>query len=62
MGLALLKCAVTQSDVEVAWATYRALILAGVDDSKLRDDAAHQLAISRTRVRFERLYDEWARQ
>lgn len=59
MSLALLHHRVTQSDVEVAWATYRALILAEVDDPRLQSDAAHQLAISRSRATFGRLYDEW---
>jgi len=61
MGLALLKSEVSQSDVEVAWATYRALVLAEVDDPALLEDAAHQLALSRARNTFERLYDDWSR-
>jgi hypothetical protein len=61
MGLALLKSRVSRSDVEVAWATYRALILAEVDDRALLEDAAHQLAISRAKVTLERLYNEWSR-
>lgn len=62
MGLALLKSSVTQSDVEVAWATYRALILAECDDPALQKDATHQLAITRSKATFERLYDDWSRQ
>ena len=62
MGLALLKSGVSQSDVEVAWATYRALILAECDDPALQEDAPHQLAIQRAKVTFERLYDEWSQQ
>jgi hypothetical protein len=61
MGLALLKTGVSQSEVEVAWATYRALLLAAVDDPELEDDAAHQLAIVRARDTFARLYDDWSR-
>jgi hypothetical protein len=60
MGLALLKSEVSQSDVEVAWATYRAVILAEVDDPSLQDDATHQLAISRAKARFQLLFDDWS--
>lgn len=51
---------VSQSDVEVAWATYRALIIAEADDPKLQDDPAHQLAILRSKAQFERLFDDWS--
>lgn len=61
MGLALLQIApVTQSDVEVAWATYRALILTEVDDPALQEDETHQLAISTAKLRFERMFDAWS--
>jgi hypothetical protein len=62
MGLALLQTAVTEREVEIAWATYRALLLAEVDDPQLRSDLAHQSAIDRAQERFARLYDEWSRQ
>lgn len=61
MGLALLKSGVSQSDVEVAWMTYRALILAEADDPDLQSDYAHQTAILRANTSFKRLYDEWSR-
>lgn len=60
MGLALLKHEVTQRDVEIAWATYRALILVEVDDPALKSDLTHQEAIDRAQERFARLYDEWS--
>jgi hypothetical protein len=53
---------VTRTDVEVAWATYRALILAECDDPKLQEDANHQLAIARSKQTFERLYVDWTHQ
>ena len=59
MGLALLKSGVSQSDVEVAWATYRALTIAEHDEPYLRRNAAHQLAKSAAQARFLRFYDEW---
>jgi hypothetical protein len=49
----------TQSDVEVAWATYRALILAEADDPALQSDDAHQKAIRVAMDRFARVYDDW---
>jgi hypothetical protein len=61
MGLALLKSGVSQSDVEVAWATYRALILAEADDPALREDVTHQLAITRAKGNLERLFGDWCR-
>jgi hypothetical protein len=51
--------AVTEADVNVAWATYRACIIAECDDPRLQHDPAHQLATSKARVQFARLYDEW---
>jgi hypothetical protein len=63
MGLALLSIVpVTQRDVEVAWATYRTLILAEADDPSLQEDLTHQEAIRGAQERFARLYDEWSRQ
>lgn len=63
MGLALISSiAPTQRDVEVAWATYRALILAEADDPRLQDDMAHQNAVVKAQERFARLYDDWSRQ
>jgi hypothetical protein len=59
MGLALLKSEVSQSDVEVAWATYHALSIAEHDDTRLLDNAAHRLAKTTAQVRFLRLYDAW---
>lgn len=50
----------TQTDVEIAWATYRTLILAEVDDPSLQEDETHQGAIRIAKDRFTRLYDEWA--
>lgn len=61
MGLALISIAPTQRDVEIAWATLRALILAEADDTALQDDLAHQQAIRRAQERFAWLYDEWSR-
>lgn len=60
MGLALLKREVSRSDVEIAWATYRALIIAECDDPALQGDAAHQLATTLAKARFDRLYDDWS--
>jgi hypothetical protein len=53
---------VTTTDVEVAWATYRALILAECDDPKLQEDYNHQLAVSLAKQKFERLYVDWTHQ
>lgn len=53
---------VSRSDVEVAWATYRALILAEVDDPSLQDDLTHQLAIAQARATHARLYNQWCHQ
>jgi hypothetical protein len=50
----------TQTDVEIAWATYRTLIIAEVDDPVLQDDETHQGAIRLAKDRFTRLFDEWA--
>lgn len=62
MGLALLKSASTQIDVEIAWATMRALILAEVDDPTLQDDLTHQQAIDIAKHRFKLLYADWSAQ
>jgi hypothetical protein len=51
----------SQQDVEVAWATLRALTLAEVDDPDLLNDDAHQQALELAKDRFHRLYDEWSR-
>lgn len=51
----------TQMDVDIAWATVRALILAEVDDPRLASDETHQRAVSIARERFKRLYVEWSR-
>lgn len=61
MGLALLKNSVSQSDVEVAWETFRCLTLAEVNDPRLLEDAAHQLAVMRARATYQRLYEDWSR-
>jgi hypothetical protein len=49
---------VTYADVEVAWATYRALILAEVDDQELATDLTHQRAVVLAKERFQRAFDE----
>ena len=59
MAVALFKTNVTRTDVEVAWATLRALTLAEADDASLQDNAAHQLAVATAKQRFERLYSDW---
>jgi hypothetical protein len=59
MGLALFKSGVSRTDVEVAWATLRALTLAESEDASLEHDPSHQLAIATARARFERLYSDW---
>lgn len=59
--LALAKT-VCKLDVELAWATYRALIIAEVDDPKLQDDETHQQAIGLALCRFQNLYREWSAQ
>jgi hypothetical protein len=60
MGLAILKSSASQRDVEVAWMTYRALILAECDDTSLQSDGAHQFAISNALRTYRRLYDDWS--
>jgi hypothetical protein len=59
MGLALFKSETTRRDVEVAWATLRALTLAEAEDHNLESDPAHQLAVATAKRRFERLYSDW---
>jgi hypothetical protein len=60
MGLALISIAPpTQREVEIAWATYRALILAEAEDPGLQSDMAHQDAVATAKQRFERLYSDW---
>ena len=59
MAVALFKSSVTRSDVEVAWATLRALTLAEADDPNLEHNPAHQLAVATAKARFERLYSDW---
>jgi hypothetical protein len=62
MNVAQLALApVTQTDVEIAWMTYRALVLAEVDDRTLLNDEAHQQAQSLAYERYSRLFDEWCR-
>jgi hypothetical protein len=51
----------TQNEVELAWATYRALIIAEVDDKSLLDDEIHQRALTIAKDRFQRLYEDWSR-
>jgi hypothetical protein len=53
---------ITQNDVDCAWATYRAMILAEVDDPLLLDDHAHQAAKEAAREKYQRLYGEWSRE
>ena len=53
---------VTQDDVELAWATYRALLIAEVDSPALLDDEVHQRALEIAKRRFQNLYREWAAQ
>lgn len=52
----------TKDDALLAWATYRALLLARVADPSLDDDLNHFRAVEEARQRFERVYDEWAKQ
>ena len=59
MIVALFKSEVSRTDVEVAWATLRALTLAQVEDASLEHDPTHHLAIATARQRFERLYSDW---
>lgn len=60
--LAIIKRHVSRDDVDVAWATYRALLLAQVDEPRLQDDGAHQLAIVNAKRTFQSKFDEWSRQ
>lgn len=53
---------VTQTDVELAWATYRALIIAEVDDKSLLEDETHQRALTIAKDRFQQIYEDWSRQ
>jgi hypothetical protein len=52
---------ISERDVEIAWATYRALLLAEVNDPCLQQDLAHLDAVDRAQESFARLYDEWSR-
>lgn len=52
----------TQRDVEIAWATYRALLLAEVDEPELLNDLGHQSAVMEAEERFARRFDEWSSQ
>lgn len=61
MTVALHIVPVTKMDVELAWATFRALVVAEVDDPSLLDDETHQEALRLAKHRFQRLYDEWSR-
>lgn len=60
--LRLATTRVTQADVDCAWATHKAMILAEVDDPRLLDDPAHQSAKDAARERYFRLYSEWCRE
>jgi hypothetical protein len=53
---------VTQDDVELAWATYRALLITEVDSPILLADEVHQRALEIAKRRFQNLYREWAAQ
>jgi hypothetical protein len=57
--LALAKT-VTKDDVELAFATYRALLIAEVDSPILLDDDVHQRALGIAKRRFQNVYREWA--
>jgi hypothetical protein len=57
--LRLATPAVTKADVERAWAAYRALQLAEVDDPALANDLAHQQAKQEAHERHCRLFREW---
>lgn len=54
--------AVTQTEVDLAWATYRALIIAEVDDKSLLADETHQRALTIAKDRFQQIYEDWSRQ
>jgi hypothetical protein len=49
----------TKAEVELAWVTYQALLLAEVDDPALQESLDHQRQIAVARFRFQSLYDEW---
>jgi hypothetical protein len=51
--------AVTKAEVERAYACYRALILAEVNDRSLADDLAHQEACEEAKATYLALFDEW---
>jgi hypothetical protein len=57
--LRLATPAVTKADVERAWAAYRALQLAEVDDPSLANDLPHQQAKQEAHERHCRLFREW---
>lgn len=46
-------------EVEIAWATHRALVRAETADPALKLDRAHNLAKQRAEKEFGRLFDEW---
>jgi hypothetical protein len=48
-------------EVEIAWATHRALIRAELADPSLKLDRAHNLAKQKAEQEFTRLFDEWVR-
>jgi hypothetical protein len=59
--LRLATPATSRDDVLRAWATYRALQLAEVDDPTLANDLQHQQAKAEANERHHRLYSEWCR-
>jgi hypothetical protein len=53
---------VSRQQVDIAWATYKAMRLAEVDDPSLANDLAHQQATEEAFEKYRRLFDEWSRQ
>lgn len=50
---------VTREEVDRAFATYRALILAEVNDGSLSDDLAHQQARDAAKDKYLSLFRAW---
>jgi len=51
----------SSEEVEIAWATHRALVRAETADPALKLERAHNLAKLRAEKEFGRLFDEWVK-
>jgi len=53
---------VTKDDIDLAWETFRSLLIAEADNPLLADDSVHQQAQEIAKHRFLNLYREWVAQ